>query len=313
MKALITGISGFVGSHLAEYLLEPKNVQLFGTFINEEELANIRHIKNKVNLLKCDIQDFQRVSGIISKVNPDHVYHFAAISSGAEEDREKVFSVNVNGTINVLGACRKIDKKVKILLASTGYVYGSSEKCAPFTEESGVNPVGIYAESKLEMEKQALKFLSDDIKIIVMRAFNHTGPRQTPDFVVPAFAKQIAEIEKGTASPELYVGNLEAVRDFLDVRDVVKAYKLVLEKGKSKEIYNVASGEGIRIHDILEKLLTLSSKKISIKQDDKRLRPSDIACSVGSFKKIKNELGWEPQISLEKTLADTLYYWRKII
>lgn len=311
MNILITGVTGFVGKYLTKYLLEQNSdVKIFGTYIDDREYENSKNELKNVDLIKCDIASETDIKNIIRKIKPDYIYHLAAMSSGNESEREKVFQVNVNGTMNILKECQKIDKKVRVLLASTSYIYGSSEKCQPFLETDEENPVGIYAESKLEMEKRAKEYLSDKIEIIISRAFNHTGPGQTDNFVVPAFAKQIAEIEKGLIDPILRVGNLEAVRDFLDVRDVIRVYHLLLTKGKSGEIYNVASGKKYSIKEILNKLLSYSKKQITIEKDPDRMRPSDIACSVGDYGKIKTELGWYPEIDFNKTLRLTLDYWR---
>lgn len=312
MKVLITGISGFAGGFLVEELLSDPNkkIELYGTYINEKELVNTGFKKNKARLVKCDITNRDEVDQVVGEIKPDQIYHLAGIASPAFADREKVLAVNVEGTLNILRAAQKLKKKIKILLASTGYVYGSSENQQPFTEESETKAIGVYAESKLTMEKQALGLPADNVEIVISRSFNHIGSRQTPDFVVPAFAKQIAEIEKEINPPVMYVGNLEATRDFLDVVDVSRAYRLLMEKGGTEEIYNVASGQAVKISAILDKLLTLSTKEISIEQDQNRLRPSDLAYSVGSYAKIKKELGWQPTISLDKTLRIVLDYWR---
>ncbi|MBU1178592.1 GDP-mannose 4,6-dehydratase [Patescibacteria group bacterium] len=312
MKILITGVSGFVGSYLLEKLFRnsEESLAVHGTYVNNKEQDNISHWKEKINLHACDISNADQVQAVIKEVQPDQVYHLAAMSSGAAEDREKVLAVNVVGTLNILQACQDLNKKVRVLLTSTGYVYGSSAEQQPFSEEDKPQPMGVYAESKYEMEKKVLAADLSNVEIIISRAFNHTGPKQTPDFVVPAFAKQIAEIEAGRSQPTLFVGNLEAIRDFFDVRDAVKAYTLLMSKGKSGEIYNVASGQAIQISEILDKLLTLSAKKINIEQDKDRMRPSDLAHCVGSYDKIQNELGWEPEINFDNTLSDVLDYWR---
>lgn len=335
MKILITGVAGFVGSFLSNYLLDNtslkadllkakkrvnrsvelpfkqlKNIQLFGTLIDNSEIENIWHIKNRLNIFKCDIQDASRVAVVISKIKPDWVYHLAALSSAAEEDRHKVFSVNVWGTKNILRSCAKLKKKVRVLLPSTGYVYGSGDFKKPFSEESPVTPIGVYAESKFAMEKEAKEFFGSNLEIIIIRAFNHTGPKQSPGFVVPAIACQIAEIEQRKKEPVVYVGNLDAIRDFTDVRDVVRAYVLALIMCKPYEIYNIASGKGFSIREIVFKLLTLSKKKIKIKQDIQRQRTSEIPVSIGNFKKFHQATSWRPEISLDKTLEDTLEYWR---
>lgn len=309
-KILITGISGFAGSFLSEYLIKKKDIQLFGTIFGNKDIDNIDCLRDKIKLFECDIRNMDRVKEIIFKVKPDYLYHLAAFASGAGEDKEKIFKINVKGTLNILESCKALNKRVKILLASTGYVYGSNEDKIPFKETDPVSPIGFYAQSKLEMENEARKYLNSNLEIIITRAFNHTGPRQSLQFVIPSFAFQIANCEKSKQS-EILVGNLEAVRDFSDVRDVVRAYDLILEKGKSGEIYNIATGRGWSIQEVLNKLLTFSKKKISIRKDPKRMRQSEIKISIGSFEKIKRITGWQPTIKLETTLKDTLNYWRE--
>jgi len=314
MNILITGIAGFVGKYLVEYLLKrDKNVKIFGTYLAEKDSPGSSNNFSQVKFYQCDISNRLEVDGVIRASRPDYIYHLAAMSSGSESDRKKVFNVNVGGTVNILQSCKIINKKIRILLASTSYIYGSSKNCLPFKESDPENPVGIYAESKLAMEQRAEEFLSDKIEIVISRAFNHTGPGQTENFVVPAFAKQIAEIEKRICEPIIKVGNLDAVRDFLDVRDVTRAYYVLIKKGESGEIYNIASGGKYRIREILDRLLSLSGEKINIIKDRERMRPSDIACSVGSYEKIKKEFGWEPKIDFSETLKLTLDYWRSKI
>lgn len=314
MKVLITGITGFVGKYLYDFLIDQEpNIKIFGTYIDEKEHEIQQKLLQQADLLRCDIANFLEVDELIKKNKPDYIYHMAAMSSGDESDRSKVFMVNVDGTVNILKSCHDSGKKLRIILASTSYIYGSSPDCMPFTETDPVNPVGIYAESKLKMERKAKAYLSDNIDLIISRAFNHTGPGQTDNFVVPAFARQIAEIEKGLVKPVLKVGNLEAIRDFSDVRDVVRAYYLLAKKGRTGEIYNIASGNKFSIQKILDSLLSLSKKKIRVEKDPQRMRPSDITCSVGSYQKIKKDLGWQPEIDFKDTIKLTLDYWRSKI
>lgn len=316
MKILITGISGFAGSYLSEYLLDKGGSEIAGTVFGKIDFGNIEKFKDKLKLFECNITDANKAEEIILNHKPDKIYHFAAMASAAEEDREKVFDVNVDGTMNILNAAKKLRKKPKILLASTGYMYGSADKnedgtFRPSEETDDVKPQGLYTESKEEMEKRAKEYFND-LDIVITRAFNHTGPRQTTQFVVPAFSEQIAKIEKGKMDPTMMVGNLEAIRDFCDVRDVVEAYADVMEYGRPGETYNIAASENYTVQEILDRLLTLSDKNIKVEKDPDRMRKSDIEASIGSYKKLNELSGWEPKIGLDKTLLDTLNYWRSL-
>ncbi|NQU99676.1 MAG: GDP-mannose 4,6-dehydratase [Parcubacteria group bacterium] len=316
MRILITGISGFVGSFLTEYLLNNKdNIQVAGTIYSENDLKNIEHLKDNLDLFKCDIRDYEKVNKIILEYKPDQIYHLAGIAETTEKDKQKLYDINVGGTLNILESCKKIEHNFKILLVSTGYVYGSlkDDKEQSFTEDSEIKPIGMYAKSKYKMEKKAQKYFDlENIEIIISRSFNHTGPRQTTEFVIPAFCEQIAKIEKEKLGSVISVGNLETIRDFTDVRDVVRAYILLMEKGVSEETYNVASDQGCSIQEKLDKILTLSDKEIKIEKDLNRIRKSDLEISIGSFEKINRQCGWKPEISINKTLKDTINYWRNL-
>lgn len=312
MKVLITGITGFVGEYLTKYLLhKDSNIQIAGTVFDSADLNDT----DRVKYYACDIQDKERVGAMISEYQPDQVYHLAAIASAADEDNTKIFDINVQGTLNLLEELEKSKKKVRIILASTGYAYGSTpnDSLYLFKETDKVNPMGPYAESKQEMEEKSKKYFnSKNLEIFITRAFNHTGPGQTTAFAVPSFCEQIAKIEKGVLKPTISVGNLEAVRDFADVRDVIKAYVGIMDNGQSGEIYNIASGKGYTIQEVLDKLLTLSDKNIKIEKDLNRMRKSDLVVSIGSYEKLNKLCGWQPEIEIDNTLKDTLDYWRNI-
>ncbi len=296
MKIIVTGADGFVGKYLVE-LLKKSNPPAGGDKVFGLD-------KNQ-----ADITNYESVKKYLEKIKPDQVYHLAGFASGAGKDKKLIFDVNVNGTINILKALKEIGKPVKVLLASTAYVYGNTPKCA--SENSKVNAKSFYDQSKLKMEKEALRLCSGqagskNIKIVITRASNHTGPGQKMGFVVRDFSSQIADAKK---SDVIGVGNLDVERDLFDVRDCVRAYKIVMEKGKSGEIYNIGTGKTISIKDVLAKLIKISGKKITYKIDPKKIRPSDIQKNCVNAAKIK-KLGWEPKISLEKTLKDTYNFYR---
>lgn len=315
MRALITGIVGFAGSHLADLLLA-KGYEIYGTVLKGESLRNIDVIKDKINLYNCDIVDEERVNQVVKEVNPERVYHLAAQSSaGKSFDNPKLtFEVNVLGTVNLLDALRKYRKKesLRILLVGSAEIYGVvPEKDLPITEEYPLQPISPYAVSKAAMDLIGYQYYqSYKLNIIRTRAFNHSGPRQGETFVCASFGKQIAEIEKGLKEPIIYVGNLDAKRDFSDVRDIVRAYWLATKRCEPGEVYNICSDKPRTIQSILDTLLSFTDIKIEIKKDTTRKRPSDVPVLEGGSLKFREKTGWKPEIPFEQTLRDILDYWR---
>lgn len=316
-KILITGVSGFVGSYLAELLLLQKNVELYGSYLSEASLKNIAHIQEKIQLIQLDLQDKKKVEEVIASIQPDYIFHLAALSSPGDsfDNGEEVIVNNIVTEIHVLDAVRQKNlTKCKILIVSSGDVYGiASKKNVPMDENTEFMPGNPYAVSKIAQDFVALQyFLSYKMNIVRVRPFNHIGPRQSPSFVVASFAKKIAEIEKGH-EPIITVGNLESKRDFTDVRDVVRAYSLVIDKGIVGDVYNIGSGVSYTIKEILEKLLSLTTHTITIQKDLSLYRPSDSLDKICNNAKVKKITGWTPKISLEDSLKDTLDYWRHIV
>ena len=317
-KILITGISGFAGSFLAEYLVVNKKDSISGTYLLEKSLSNLNKIKHKIDLINLDLMDNAKVFYLIDRLRPDLVFHLAALTSPKDsfDDPSVTMINNIKAQVNILDAVRKLGfKDTRILVVSSGEIYGLVDKeDLPIDEETVLRPTSPYSVSKITQDFLGLQYyLSHKLKIIRVRPFNHIGPRQSSVFVVSAFAKKIAEIEKNKLEPVLSVGNLESARDFTDVRDMVEAYVLAVEKGKKGEVYNLGSGKSYKISEILEKLLSLSSVKIKIEIDENLLRPVDIpnlVCDVTKFTKLTN---WRPKISIDTTLKDTLDYWRNII
>lgn len=312
-KILITGTSGFVGNHLIDNLITHGEKKIYGTFFSEN-----KDLKKEVEYIKVDLRNEDEVFDLIEKIKPDILYHLAAFTSASESflSPKETFINNVSSQINILEAIKKNNLlDTKILLTSSAEVYGNvAKEDLPINEETVFNPTNPYAVSKLAQDFLGKQyFLSYGLKIIIMRPFNHIGPGQSDKFVVSSFAKKIAEIEKGKREPILPVGNLESKRDFTDVRDIVKAYALILEKGEFGQVYNIGSGKSHKISDILNMLLTYSSAKIKVEQDPKLLRPMDNPDLVCNFEKLEKVTGWKPEIDLEKTLKDTLDYWRNII
>ncbi|MEO0088939.1 MAG: GDP-mannose 4,6-dehydratase [candidate division WOR-3 bacterium] len=314
MRVLITGITGFVGSHLAEYLLS-KNYEIYGTYRWRSRMENIIHIKEKLKLYECDLKDAAAVYNLIKEIKPDMIFHLAAQSyvPMSWSCPSETIITNVVSQINILESVRNLKLDSLIHIAGSSEEYGLVyENEIPIKETNPLRPLSPYGVSKVAQDLLGYQYYkSYNLKIVRTRAFNHEGPRRGEVFVTSNFAKQIAEIEKGKREPVIYVGNIEAVRDFTDVRDVVKAYYLVLTKGKVGEVYNIASGKGYKIKEILDFYLEKSKVKVEVKVDEKRLRPSDVELLIGDATKIKEECGWQPEIPIEKTLEDLLNYWRE--
>ncbi|MGI5854475.1 MAG: GDP-mannose 4,6-dehydratase [Bacillota bacterium] len=312
-KALITGITGFVGSHLAELLLEAGVWEVYGTVRWRSKRENIEHL-TEVNLVECELRDSVSVEKMISQVQPDYIFHLAAqsfvpTSWNAPSD---TLSNNILGQVNILEAVRRAGIKPRILVACSSEEYGlvmPSE--IPITEENPLRPLSPYGVSKVAQDLLGYQyFKSYGMHIVRTRAFNHTGPRRGHVFVSSDFARQIAEIEKGLRPPFIFTGNLSAQRDFTDVRDIVKGYLMALDYGEPGEVYQLCSGKALAISELLEILLSMTNVAIEVRQDPARLRPSDVPVLLGSHAKFHEQTGWKPQIPLEQTMADLLNYWR---
>jgi GDP-4-dehydro-6-deoxy-D-mannose reductase len=316
-KVLITGISGFAGSFLAEHLLKSSEVEVSGTYI-APDLTNLNSIQNNVHLYKVDLSVYSEVEKLIHDVMPDTIYHLAALTSPAQSfvDSTKTVLTNIEMEMNILNAVLTLKlAHTRLLLISSSEIYGLIKPSdLPIDEQTALRPASPYAVSKIAQDYLGLQyFLSHKLDCVRLRPFNHTGPRQAPVFVVPTFCKQIAEIEKGKHDAVIQVGNLEAKRDFTDVRDMVAAYALLAHKGQAGEVYNIGSGTSYKIEDILHKLLALSTKEIKIEVDQSRFMPIDIPELVCDRTKIEQATGWKPTITIDQTLKDTLEYWRNAI
>jgi len=314
MKTLITGITGFAGSHLADHCLERGGLDVYGIVRWRSRTENIEHLEGKVTFLECDLRDATSTRGVIEEIRPDYIFHLAAQSFVPTSWRapSECLVTNVIGQLNIFEAVRKTDLKTRIQIACSSEEYGmTTENELPITEDQPLRPLSPYGVSKVAQDLLAYQyFMSYRMDVVRTRGFNHTGPRRAPVFVVSDFAKQIADIEKGLKEPVIHVGNLDAERDFTDVRDIVRAYYLALEKGKSGEAYNICSEKSWRIGDMLDKLLSFAGAKIKVKQDPARLRPSDVPRLRGDCSKFRRDTGWAPRIPFEQTLKDMLDYWR---
>ncbi len=314
MKVLITGITGFVGSHLADYLLSLGSIEIYGIERWRSRTENIEHIRDKIKLVGCDIRDSISVTETIGKIKPDKIFHLAAqsfVPSSWQAPQESL-TTNIIGELNVFEAVRAVNINPVIQIAGSSEEYGLVlPDELPIKETNPLRPLSPYAVSKVGQDFLGYQYYkSYNMNIIRTRAFNHTGPRRGEVFASSNFAKQIVEIEKNKREPVIFVGNLDARRDFSDVRDVVRAYWLATEKCLPGEVYNISSGKALSIKEMLDLLLKISKVKVEIKQDSARMRPSDVNVLLGDNTKFCKQTGWKPEIPFEQTLKDLLEYWR---
>ncbi|MGF6906987.1 GDP-mannose 4,6-dehydratase [Fusobacterium sp. PH5-44] len=311
-KVLIVGSAGFVGRYLIDYLSKTLKWAVVATKMPYEIIKN----KN-IEIYNLDILDRKKIEELLNVVKPDVIFHLAAQSSVALSWKEPnlTIDININGSINLLTAVKMcIKPDIRVILIGSGEEYGYIKPNEiPITEENVLRPGNVYAATKA-CQNMLGKIYSTayNMDIISIRAFNHIGPGQPPIFVVSDFCKQVSEIERNKRNSVINVGNLKVKRDFIDVRDVVKAYALIAELGESGETYNVGSGKAIEIEKILEIIKRMSKTEIDVKVDTSKLRPSDIPVIEADITKLVKKTKWKKEISLNNSLEDILNYWRKI-
>jgi GDP-4-dehydro-6-deoxy-D-mannose reductase len=314
MKVLVTGITGFAGSHLVDYLLTLPGVEVYGILRWRSRTENIEHFRDKVRLSECDLRDSSSVRDVMDQIRPERIFHLAAqsfVPTSWTAPTESLVT-NIIGQLNIFEAVKKLHIMPRIQLACSSEQYGMVyESELPIRETNPLRPLSPYAVSKVGQDMLGYQYwMSYKMPIVRTRGFNHEGPRRGPVFVCSDFAKQIADIERGTRPPVIRVGNLDARRDFSDVRDVVRAYWLSLEKGEPGEAYNICSGRAWTIREMLDTLLSMTKVKVTIEQDQARMRPSDVPVLLGDASKFQKATGWKPTIPFEQTLRDLLEYWR---
>lgn len=313
MKNLITGIHGFAGSHLADLLLA-ENEEVFGIARSLADNGNVKHIQDQIKVFSCDIRSKQELKKILEAVRPQRIYHLAGVSfvPDAEKEGAGVFDTHVTGTLNLLQVVKELQLNCRILFAGSAEAYGAvTEDESPVKETRPLQPVSLYGVSKASAELLAHSyFLRDGLDVIRVRPYNHIGPRQNPRFVCSSFARQIAVIEKG-AEPVMKTGNLESYRDFMDVRDTVRAYHAVMEKAPAGEVFNVCNGDTVSVQSVLDALLKISGISIRIERDSKLFRKEEPLRICGDHSLLSLRTGWRPQTSFEQTLNDLLDYWRE--
>lgn len=315
MKALITGITGMAGSHMARYLLDKGGYDIHGTLRWRSSREHIAGIEKGVTLHTCELRDPYSVTRLLRAVRPDVIFHFAAQSSVEQSWNSPQDTIlnNITPELNLFESLRLLDDLDTVVL-----VPGSSEEYGlvyetelPVTELNPLRPMSPYGVSKVTQSALGFQYYHNyGLKIVRTRSFNHTGPGRSEVFASSSFAKQIAEIERGLKEPVIKVGNLSAKRDFSDIRDIVKAYDLAVRFGEPGEVYNIGSGVSYSIRAILEMLLAMTVLDIGVEEDPERMRPSDVPELRCDFGKFHRATGWTPEIPIERTLQDLLNDWR---
>lgn len=309
-KALIVGAAGFVGSYLAQELMQNHDMEVHATKLAEGQLELAGAQVHDLNILNKD-----EIVALLYEIRPDYIFHLAAQSSVsvAWKNPGLTIDVNIKGAVNLMDAIRELFYKPRVLIIGSGEEYGHiREGETPIKEDNYLRPGNIYAATKVCQNMIAgIYTQAYDMQLIMVRAFNHIGPCQSPIFVISDFCKQVAEIEAGKKEPVMYVGNLAAKRDFTDVRDVVSAYALLVQKGIPGETYNVGSGHAHEIREILDLIISMSDADIKVEIDPNKIRPVDVPIIEADITKLNQATGWTQQIPLEQTIQETLDYWRE--
>ncbi|HEV3165740.1 MAG TPA: GDP-mannose 4,6-dehydratase [Isosphaeraceae bacterium] len=314
MRALVTGISGFVGGHLAEHLIASGDM-VVGLSAAGRWPERLKHLGRLARIEPCDLAvgDEADLADRIVRKQPDIIYHLAAQSNpqASVADPRGTWALNLGGTLNLLEAVKASGLKPRVVVVGSGVCYGNpAAEHLPVSELCPLRPNNPYAASKAAADLLGVQhFLSHGTDVVMARPFNHSGPRQSPTYVLGGLARQVAEVEAGHKA-RVEVGNLDVIRDFTDVRDVVCAYRLLATRGSPGEIYNLGSGSGTQLSDAVKILASLARLPIEVFVDPARVRPVDQPLLVANPKKLRDATGWKPEISIEKTLADMLQYWR---
>jgi GDP-4-dehydro-6-deoxy-D-mannose reductase len=314
MRILITGVTGFAGSYLAEALLERPGVELFGlgrTGWKEDQAVLAR----RVTLEVCDLNNPPRMEAALARIKPEQIYHLAGYSNAGKSPREAdaAWAGNLTATRNLYVALERLVQRPRILFVGSGLVYeASGSPVHAHSEGCPLEPATPYAASKSAADLASYQAgHSGALDIVRVRPFNHVGPRQSSEYAISSFARQIASAERQERPSVVETGNLSPLRDLTDVRDVVRAYILVMERGRSGDVYNIASGVARSIQSALDRLLALSRARITQRTNPDLVRATDLPVVRGDASKLRRETGWSPQFSFEQTLADTLDYWRR--
>lgn len=316
MRALVTGISGFVGCHLTEHLVAEGDI-VVGLSASGRWPAELKHLGQRARIERFDLvgETEATLGELISRKQPEVIYHLAAQSNpqASVDESRTTWNLNFWGSFNLLEAVKLSGQRPRVILVSSGVCYGNPPpELLPVNESCPLRPNNPYAASKAAVDLLGVEhYLAHGTDVISARPFNHAGPRQSARYVLAGLAFQVAQVEAGRAG-RLEVGNLDIIRDFTDVRDVVRAYRMLAQSGQPGEVYNVGRGEGTRLADALEYLRSQAKVPIEIHVDPARLRPVDQPMLVADASKIRAAVGWETRYSIEQTLADMLESWRKV-
>lgn len=318
-KVLITGITGFAGSHLMDFILDNTDYKIYGIKRMNSNLRNINHALDRITLLDADLLDASSLISVLKKVQPDQIYHLGALSwvTPSWEMPAIYMQTNAIGTINLFEAMRVTGCDARVLTSATPEEYGDvPADLIPITEETRIKPINPYAASKAAQDMVCITYhASYHMDIVRTRAFNHEGPRRYIHGAIASFAYQIAQIEKNQQEPVIKVGNLNATRNFTDVRDTVRAYFLAMEKGVSGELYLIGTDQIYTMKEVLDMLISHSSmaNKICVEVDPERVRPTELMTFIGDYSKFKATTGWERTYDLSETLESVLNYWREFV
>ena len=316
MRAFVTGAEGFAGSHLIEFLIR-EGFETSGIYYSEQSFEPVKGILTDAKLVECDVRDRDKLDRIVSEAVPEIVFHLAALASVPLNERNRTLSIETNfvGSCNLLDAVRGGAPEARTIMISSSEVYGKvAPEQLPLDENDPVKPANFYGVTKASVELLSRFYVTRyGMDIVILRPFNHIGPRQGTAFVCADFASQIAKIERGLMPPLMNVGDLTVERDFTDVRDMVKGYLFAARKGRAGEIYTLCSGTAHRIQEVLDILLDHAEVPVEVDQDPAKLRPSEIPVLMGSYEKFKQATGWSPEIPFETTVRDTLDHWRRQI
>jgi GDP-4-dehydro-6-deoxy-D-mannose reductase len=316
MRILITGITGFVGGHLVEHLAAAGGHALFGVSRDANWPGPLTHLAPHAELHSADLTDRTRTEAVVRTTRPEWVIHLAgyANTGGSFRDPDRAWADNLTATRTFYDAIARSGLKPRVLFVSTGLIYGEPDRPNEACDEhTTLKPASPYAASKAAADLVSYQYTRNaGLDIVRVRLFNQIGPRQSADFAVPNFARQIAAAEVGKQAPVVETGDLSARRDIADVRDMVAAFPLLLEKGVTGEAYNAARGDSYRIQDLLDRLVAMSRVPIRVNQKVEPGRKADTAMTRADVRKLRAATGWEPRVPLDRSLADILDYWRSI-